>query len=233
MKKKTKFLIVIIFFLISFYISFDVIDKKPIIINEPKIIQKEKYEEQITSLKDKYQNDDVKAMLSIENTSFSSVIVQGTDNSYYLNHLPDKTKNIIGSVFIDYRIDIENTKKILIYGHSSPSFTIPIMIIENYENKDYALKNPYIYLETEKEKKKYQVIGTTIETNDWTYMKLDFKDEEELQKHYDYLLSKSFYKLDSLNAKDEILIIQTCSTNKKYKNYQKKYFLVIAKKIKE
>ncbi len=234
MKKGNKRVIFIIIFLfISIFVLFTLNNNKTKIIIKPIIKVKEEYKEKITSLKKEYQNDDVKALLYIEGTSFKEVVVQGKDNNFYLSHLPNREKNIVGSVFIDYRVDIENTKKIIIYGHSSPSFVVPIMIIENYENEDYALKHPYIYLDTEKESKKYKVITSTIETSDWTYMKLDFKDNKELQNHYDYLLNKGFYQVEGLDSNDEILIIQTCSTNKKYKNYNKKYFLVIAKKVKE
>ena len=190
------------------------------------------YEEPITNLQAEYQNDDIKGVLYIENTDFSTPVVQGKDNDFYLKHLPDKSYFSGGSVFFDYRIDIESSPKTLVFGHSSQSRDYPIETIEEYENPDFYEEHKYIYLDTKEEHKKFLVIGYYIETSDWNYMQVDFKNEEDINNHYQYLLSKTFYNTgEKLNGNDKILIIQTCSTNKEYKKYAKKYFLLLAKKI--
>ena len=69
------------------------------------------YQEEITSLQQEYNNQDVVGTLEILNTDYKVPIVQGTDNSYYLKHLPNKEYSIMGSIFLDYRVNINNSKK--------------------------------------------------------------------------------------------------------------------------
>jgi len=88
------------------------------------------YHEEITNLKEEYQNNDVVATLEILNTNYKVPVVQGTDNDYYLNHLPNKEYSIMGSIFLDYRVNIDNSKKLLIFGHNSSTYNMPFDILE-------------------------------------------------------------------------------------------------------
>ena len=145
MKKLIVIIPVILLISLSVYIGityFNIGKYDEYYINNTIPVMKEEYIEQITSLKEKYNNKDVVGTISIDNTDFNTVVMQGNDNSYYLNHLPDKTYNINGSIFLDYRVDIDESNKLLIFGHSSPSYFLPIMIIENYKDEDYYNYSP-------------------------------------------------------------------------------------------
>lgn len=186
----------------------------------------------LVELQEKYENKNIKAIIAIENTDFTTPVVQGKDNKYYLKHLPDGTYNINGSVFFDYRLNVETDKKLLIYGHSSEDYDLPLEIIEDYVDKSYYENHKYIYLTTDKSKRKYEVVSVYVETSDFDYMKTEFKSGYDREVHYQRLLENSFYDTGTiLTENDEILILQTCSTLEEYKNYEKKYFLVIAKLI--
>ena len=87
-------------------------------------------ENAIQSLKQEYQNEDIKAILSIENSDFYYPVVQSTDNDYYLTHNYQKEINALGAIYADYRINLENTNKILIYGHSSTKNQAPFNILQ-------------------------------------------------------------------------------------------------------
>lgn len=236
MKKLIVIIPVILLISLSVYIGiiyFNIGKYDEYYINNTIPVMKEKYIEQITSLKEKYNNKDVVGTISIDNTDFNTVVMQGNDNSYYLNHLPDKTYNINGSIFLDYRVDIDESNKLLIFGHSSPSYFLPIMIIENYKDEDYYKEHKYIYLSSIKEVKKYEIFSVFVETLDWSYMNLNYASKDEYLKHLQNLKSKSFYDTGvEVNKNDKILIMQTCSNMKEYSKYSKKYMLVIAKEVK-
>ncbi|MGN1379293.1 MAG: class B sortase [Bacilli bacterium] len=220
-----------IYFLMEYY-NIDKYDKFILNENEVPVLKEEIYENQITSLKEKYNNDDIVGTISINDTDFNTVVLQGKDNDYYLNHLPDKTYNINGSIFLDYRVNIDNSDKLLIFGHSSPNYTLPIMIIENYNSKEYFEAHPYIYISTTKKVRKYQIFSAYVEVSDWDYMKIKYKSVEEKLAHYQKLKNKSFYETNvDVNENDNILIVQTCSNLKEYSKYSKKYMLVIAKEV--
>ena len=56
--------------------------------------------------------------------------------------------------------------------------------------------------------------------------------DEEYLNHLEKLKSKSMYDTGiEVTKDDEILILQTCSTNKDYRNYQKKYLLIILRRV--
>lgn len=236
MKKLIVIIPVILLISLSVYIGityFNIGKYDEYYINNTIPVMKEEYIEQITSLKEKYNNKDVVGTISIDNTDFNTVVMQGNDNSYYLNHLPDKTYNINGSIFLDYRVDIDESDKLLIFGHSSPSYFLPIMIIENYKDEDYYKEHKYIYFSSIKEVKKYEIFSVFVETLDWSYMNLNYASKDEYLKHLQNLKSKSFYDTGvEVNKNDKILIMQTCSNMKEYSKYSKKYMLVIAKEVK-
>jgi len=224
-----------VFFWLSFFMLFGCninSYKNSNLILSDALIKENSYEEKITALKKEYQNPDVMGIVSIENTDFRVPVMQGEDNEYYLNHLPDKSYNINGSVFFDYRLDVENASKILIFGHSSPSYDLPIEIIQKYQDKSFWQEHKYIYLETEQSLRKYLVFSTYVETSDFDYMTLEFASNKEKERHFYKLKNNSFYDTGvSVKVNDSILIMQTCSTLKEYNHYPKKYYLLIAKLV--
>ncbi|MBQ6840606.1 MAG: class B sortase [Bacilli bacterium] len=237
--KKIIFLIVIVLLAIVGYFYFqteryyNIQMYNEFILDSPNIeMETAEAEVKIEQLKENYKNDDIKAIVSIENTDFVTPVVQGKDNEYYLKHLPDGTYNINGSIFFDYRLDINKDQKLLIYGHSSEDYDLPLEIIENYQDEKYYENHKHIYLNIAGVTKKYEVVSAYVETSDFDYMKLEFKSGYDREVHYQRLLDSSFYDTGAtLTEEDAILILQTCATLEEYKNYEKKYFLVIAKLI--
>lgn len=190
------------------------------------------YQKQINDLKEYYNNDDVKGILEINNTDYIVPILQSDDNDYYLNHTPDNKKHYMGSIYLDFRVDIDSSKKLLIYGHNSSNIDMPFKILENYYDENFYKEHKYVELTTSTQKKKYEVFSVYVETSDFDYMNINFNNDEEYLTHITKLKNKSMYDTKvELTSADEILILQTCSTHKDYYNYPKKYLLVILKRI--
>lgn len=210
-------------------------DEKIIITNysEQNNIMKIDYSKEIDAYKEKYHNDEVVAILNILNTDYRRPVMQHSDNDYYLNHLEDKTSHYLGSLFADYRIDINNSKKLLIYGHNSEYIDMPFKILENYYDINYFKDHQYIELITSKEKKLYQIFSIYVEPTDYSYMQIDFDDTDSWYNHLMTLKQKSMYDTgNDIQQDDEILILQTCSTHDDYKQYKNKYLLIILRRIK-
>ena len=196
-----------------------------------KNIKKIDYNEIINSLKNEYNNNDIVGILKIDG-ELEVPILQTENNDYYLNHTINKEKSVYGSIFLDYRTDI-NSKKILIYGHSSIKTKVPFNILEKYYEKDYYENHKYISLTTSKEEKIYEIYSVYIETSDFSYMNINFIDNKDYYKHISNLKYKSIYNTNiELKEDDEILILQTCSNQEDYINYEKKYLLIISRRIK-
>lgn len=184
-------------------------------------------QEVITSDKEIYY-DSVVGRIQIEGTSINELIFQSNDNLYYLSHNRDKKEDIVGEVFLDYRVSLED-KIILIYGHNSTFIKTPFKELEKYEKKDFFDDNAYINIYSNDEKITYEIFSVYVEDEDFTYMNINYEGEDYL-KHINYLKDKSWYNRDvELKSNDRIIILQTCSFNKNYGN--DKYLLVIGKEI--
>ncbi|MDR0273266.1 MAG: class B sortase [Clostridiales bacterium] len=65
---------------------------------------------------------DLVAWIQSEGTPINYPVVQGEDNYFYLNHLPNKTRNWMGSIFLDSRNSPDfSDRNIIIYGHNTSS----------------------------------------------------------------------------------------------------------------
>lgn len=207
-----------IVFLILYLFCFFSCESKDIKIEEMNISEAREY----------YDNDNIVGRIEIEGTSINEYIFQSEDNSYYLNHNRDNKEDIKGEIFLDYRVSLSD-RIILIYGHNSTFMKTPFKELEKYENKDFFKKYSDINIYTNDIKVTYRIFSVYVEDEDYSYMNINYEDDEYLE-HINYLKDNSWYNSDvSLNGNDRIVILQTCSFNKKYgKN---KYLLVIGKEI--
>ena len=241
MKKKRLLIVALLLVIVAFIfraIYFKSLEKESIssekvtIAGSIDVEEKVSYKEEIEALRKKNKNNkDIVGILEIENSDFVVPILQSNDNDYYLNHLPNKKRNFYGSIFMDYRVNIDNSKKLLIFGHNSSKYKMPFYILEKYYNEDYLNEHKYVSIKTENKIRRYELFSIYVETNDFSYMQVKYKDDEYL-KHLKKLKKNSMYKMDvELNENDNILILQTCSTHKDYRKYKKKYLLLSFKEI--
>ena len=185
----------------------------------------------VKKLQEENNNKDIVGYLTIPGTNISEPVLQSDDNEFYLSHGINKNKNIVGSVYLDYRVKINEGKKNLIYSHNSSSLIVPFKELEKYYDEDFYKEHQFIFLEDTNSKQRYQIFSVFVETKDWSYMKVDFSNEDFLS-HIKTLKEKSWYDTGvTVEESDEVLILQTCSHHKKYSKYKNKYLLVIAKKV--
>lgn len=190
------------------------------------------YKNIINSARKKYNNNDVVGILEINNTDYIVPVMQGDDNKYYLKHTPYGEKSSMGSVYLDYRVDIDSSKKLLIYGHNSSNVDMPFKILEEFYDRDYYDNHKYVEVTTSNTKKKYEIFSVFVETSDFSYMDITFDNDDEYLNHINNLKSKSMYDTEvTLSKDDEILILQTCSEHPDYRNYQKKYLLIVLRRV--
>lgn len=232
--KKLIIITLIIVFSVLAIINYQTKKEEPIKIkHKPLVVEKEDktdYKKVIDDLKNKYNNDDVVALVEIPNV-LEEPIVQTTNNDYYLNYDIYKNKNIIGASFLDYRNDLKDYKKLLIYSHSDPEGTLPFVKLNNYNNEEFFNNNKYIYLTDSNKKRKFEVFSSYIETEDFDYVNLKKYNGLTYEEHINKLKNKSYIKSDiKLDDNSKILILQTCSFNSDI-NSKEKYQLVISKEI--
>lgn len=177
-------------------------------------INKDSYEVNFEKLKS--QNKDTIAYLTVNNTSVDNVVVKGSDNDYYLNHNFDKTSNVAGWIFADYRNRFDGEdKNIIIYGHNmrdgSMFGTLKTALNPDWQNNK---ENKVVTLITEKGKFKYEVFSTYIIEAEEYYLNTEFASDSEYEKFLNTLKERSNHDFGvSLSTSDKILTLSTCSGN--------------------
>lgn len=78
-------------------------------------------------------------------------VVKGRDNAQYLHKTFFGDKSFVGSIFIDYRCQIDDFQT-MIYGHSMKDKTM-FRLLADYTDKAYAEQYPYIYIYTPRAEK--------------------------------------------------------------------------------
>ena len=168
----------------------------------------------------KEQNNETIAWLKINNTNVEYPVVKGTNNSFYLNHSFDKSKNSAGWIFADYKNKFDNTdKNIVIYGHNMRDGSmfgsmLNILDAKWYENEE----NTNITLYTENEKCIYKVFSIYRIENEDYYIKTEFKNDNEFEEFVKNLKKRSIKDFNvDISKDDNILTLSTCANNNKYR----------------
>ena len=223
-KRLLMILILILVVLFGFGVSNEEFTKKDSI-----PIQEKKEE---LPVEEKDYSSDVVGTLYIPDTPFKATITQTVDNVYYLNHDVDGSSNTKGNPFLDYRDNLMQSKVLRIYGHNSRTINTEFRILEGYYKEKYYQEHPYIYFETAKDTKKYQVFSSYTEVKDWSYYNADFTNIDIYKQELTKYKSKSLYDTGvEVTDEDRILILQTCFYEKKYAKYKNKFLLIMAKEV--
>ena len=179
---------------------------------------KEKYTVDFDKLKE--QNNETVAWIKVNNTNVEYPVVRSTNNSFYLNHSFDKSKNSAGWIFADYKNKFDNTdKNIVIYGHNMRDGSM-FGSLKNILNSDWYdnEENLNITLYTDNEKSIYKVFSIyKIESEDY-YIKTEFSNENEFKKFIETLKKRSIKDFNiNISKEDSILTLSTCANNNKYR----------------
>lgn len=164
--------------------------------------------------------------LMISDTDIVIPIVQGFDNSYYLNHSLTGEENKIGTPFLDYRNHLDD-QKLLIYGHNSRTLKTEFHILEKYLNYSFFKEHSILILNGKDFIYRYLIFSVFIVSDDFQHMRLGM-NPVEYKDHLRWLQNHSIYNtFVDVYDNDDILILQTC-----YYHPENSYLLIVSKKVK-
>ena len=194
---------------------------------EKKVIEISKKDEtkyDLDYFRNYYSNNDIIGSIKIDGTKINNLIVKTTNNKYYLNHSLKKEYDERGSIFLDYRTDL-NSKQLNIYGHNSNVYDLPFKELEKYLHQDFYNSHKYVEIWNGQEIIYYEIFSVQIVTNDYEHMNLF---PNNLEPHLNKL-NESIYDTGIKATKDDqILVLLTCSYNPK-----NSLIIVNSKKVKE
>lgn len=140
-------------------------------------------------------NPDIVAWLRIPGV-LEYPVVRGKDNSYYLNHTVQKTYNIAGSIFLDYRNERDfSDSKNIIYGHNMKDGSM-FHVLRNYQDIDFFQEHTdmEIYL-PDGRTLNYQIIACEQVPADSEVYQITKYDSEKTEKQ-ELLLSTCSARVD-------------------------------------
>lgn len=159
-------------------------------------------------------NEDTIGWITINNTKVNYPVVQSTDNDYYLNRAYDKTKNIAGWIFVDFRNDMDELdKNTIIYGHSGLKGNLMFSSLEKTLNKNWYSNENNLNIYFSIKGKDYSFKIFSIYTVDVTsdYLDINFGSDEEYINFINMIKSRSINDFNvEVTKDDKILTLSTC-----------------------
>ena len=112
-------------------------------------------------------NHDTAGWLTVVGTEIDNIVVQATDNSFYLDHDFDKNSSQSGTLFADYRCNINSfgdwqSNVLTIYGHNQMIGTM-FGTLDNYKNDiDFYKEHPTFTFSNLYEDYVYKIVGMFV-----------------------------------------------------------------------
>ena len=159
-------------------------------------------------------NSDVLGWILVPGTAISYPLLQGDDNSYYLNHTWKKWTNVVGSIFLECQNSPDLTDfNTIIYGHRMNNGSM-FASLKYYKKQSYWAQHPTVYITDDNGVHCYQIFAAyEISTAGDTY-RLGFSSDQDKQAYIDYCLSKSVIDTGlTPTVYDRILTLSTCTGN--------------------
>lgn len=165
-------------------------------------------------------NPECVAWLSIEGTHIDNPVVQTTDNEKYLKCAFTGESNLVGTAFLDYRIDVSNGKALVIYGHHYKNTDKLFTDLLKYNEDEFYEEHPVISLETPDAGLSYwrifsvSQISSKSSSDIQRFYKLAFESENEYMDYLKTMQSASMYETGTELSKDSrVLVLSTCAAD--------------------
>ena len=160
------------------------------------------------------QNPDVLGWILIPGTRVSYPVVQGTDNSYYLDHTWRGGKNSVGAIFMECRnsSDLSDFNTI-IYGHRMNNRSM-FGTLSQYKSRSYWQAHPYVYLTDDSGTHRYEIFAAGEVSVDSDVYRLGLRSDSSRQSFLDSCLSLSALNTGvTPHVYDKVLTLSTCTGN--------------------
>lgn len=163
-------------------------------------------------------NPGLKGWISIPGTTLSLPVVQGSDNSYYLDHDFYGKQDRHGTIFVDCEADLEtggfNT---VIYGHHMRDGSM-FGILKSYRSEAFYKDHPSFFISLPEEEREYEILAVVrndiFEGNKEEFQYYDYKrieNEEDFTAYCQALKENAVYDTGvEAGVGDELVTLCTC-----------------------
>lgn len=159
-------------------------------------------------------NSEVLGWILIPGTQLSYPLLQGEDNSKYLNTTWRGTRSSVGAIFLECASSADFSDfNTIIYGHRMRNGSM-FGSLKHYAGQAYWEDHPYVYITDENGCKTYAVFDAyEVGLTEPTYQLGGF-DEEGRQTFLDFCVGQSVIETGIVpTTEDHILTLSTCTGN--------------------
>lgn len=164
--------------------------------------------DQVSALSRKYPA--IAAWIQIPDSALDYPVMLGEDNQFYLDHLPDGSKNLLGSLFFDYRCR-KSSFHLIIYGHNGSKGRM-FGMLKNYETQEYYLSHPFFILAVPDAQYICRIFSVRRVKADSDAYTLDFENADAFAQYIRQAMSDAAYPTH-VRCQDQarIVTLSTCT----------------------
>ena len=155
---------------------------------------------------------DIRGWIVIEGTNINYPIVQGRDNAFYLDHLPDGTPNRAGSIMLDAdnAPDWHDDLNVL-HGHRMRTGDM-FGSLSAFAEADYAREHLAMWLFTPQGDYRIELIAACTVDGKALGFPTNFRYDAAFAAYVNQLVRRSAYQPETLPAReDRLVILSTCA----------------------
>lgn len=148
--------------------------------------------------------------LQLPGTALDYPVMLGADNRFYLDHLPDGSKNSLGSLFLDCRTNADSTH-LIVYGHNGSGGRM-LGLLKQYGSESYYLEHKTLSAATVDTVYVCPVFSVRrVEAGSDAY-RLEFGDDRSLGDYIRQAAAESLYETDAdVEGAAGVLTLSTCT----------------------
>lgn len=160
----------------------------------------------------KETNPDIVGWIYGEDTKINYPVVQGKDNTFYLTHMADRSKNSSGSIFMDCRnTEWSEFSNEILYGHHMKNGSM-FAELQKYKSQEYYEAHSCFYYLTETGNYRLEILRAGILTGDSELYHLAFESQEEREAYVKRWDGKSkIVPVFSEKNDTPLMTLSTCS----------------------
>ena len=172
------------------------------------------------ALRAAFGNDDIVARLLIEGTTIDYLVLQGSDNEFYLYHDIWQNPTPSGWIFLDYEADIRGgSQNWVIYGHNMQR-DHKFHSLRRYRDYAFLLDHPEITLTTPYGVYNWEIFSFYQTHIEFAYNQANFGGREEWADMLERFAQLSIHDTGvEVTADDRILTLSTCTNRHRDERY--------------
>lgn len=157
------------------------------------------------------QNENVVGWLTVDGTNIDYPVLQAKDNIHYLDTNYDDDKSRAGSIFMDYRNDVESeNKNTVIYGHRMKDGSM-FKDLTKFLDEEFAKNHSKFQFDTLYDSYEAEVFAVYNTLTDFDYIETDFNDEGQFAHLVQDIQDESKFDFDvDVDEDNQIITLSTC-----------------------